>query len=60
MSGRRPTECYIIAEKAVCRSVFLTIWHYVLSAKLTKTHSSYCFFWWFCPLGCILIFPFFQ
>jgi len=28
-----------IAEKAVCKSVFLTIWHGILSAELTKTHS---------------------
>jgi len=27
------------AEKAVCRSVFLTIWHCILSAEITKTHS---------------------
>jgi len=25
-----------IAEKAVCKSVFLTIWHCILSAELTK------------------------
>jgi len=30
------------AEKAVCRSVFLMIWHSILSAELTK--SSDCFF----------------
>jgi len=29
-----------IAEKAVYRSVFLTIWHYILSAE-----------WRLCPLG---------
>jgi len=28
-----------IAEKAVCRSVFLATWHCILSAELTKTHS---------------------
>jgi len=28
------------AEKAVCGSVFLTIWH-------CKTHSFRLFFWWF-------------
>jgi len=28
-----------ITEKAVCGSVFLTIWRSNLSAKLTKTHS---------------------
>jgi len=40
-----------IAEKAVCRGVFLTIWHSIwhciLSAEFTKTHSfrlSDCFF----------------
>jgi len=27
-----------IAEKAVCRSVFLTTWHCILSVELTKTH----------------------
>jgi len=35
-----------IAEKAVCRSGFLGIWHCILSAELTKTH-----FFQFCPLG---------
>jgi len=25
-----------IAEKVVCRNVFLTIWHNILSAQLTK------------------------
>jgi len=33
-----------IAEKAVFRSVFLTIWHCVLSAELTKTHYYRLFF----------------
>jgi len=28
-----------IAEKAACRSVFLTTLHCILSAELTKTHS---------------------
>jgi len=28
-----------IAEKAVYWSVFLTIWHCILSAELTKIHS---------------------
>jgi len=29
-----------IAEKAVCSSIFLTIWHGILSAELKKkTHS---------------------
>jgi len=32
-----------IAEKAVCRSEFLT-WHCIFSAKLTKTHSIRLFF----------------
>jgi len=40
-----------INEKAVRRSVLLTIWHGILSAKLTKTHSFRLFFWRFCPLG---------
>jgi len=31
------------AEKAVCMSVFLTIWHYILSAELTKRTPSDCF-----------------
>jgi len=26
-------------KKAVCRSVFLTTWHCILSAQFTKTHS---------------------
>jgi len=37
-----------VAEKAVCRSVFLTT---RLSAELTKTYSFRLFFWQFCPLG---------
>jgi len=28
-----------IGEKAVCRNVFLTTWHFIFSAELTKTHS---------------------
>jgi len=40
-----------IAEKAVCRSVFLTIWHCNLSAELTKTLSFRRLFWRFYPLG---------
>jgi len=28
-----------IAEKAVCKSVFLTIWHCILSAEITKMRS---------------------
>jgi len=43
-----------IAEKAVYRSVFLTIWHCILSAELTKTHSFRLFFCRFCPLGGVL------
>jgi len=35
-----------IPEKAVCRSVFLTMWHCIFSA-----HSFRLFFWRFCPLG---------
>jgi len=29
-----------IPEKAVCGSVFLTIWHHILSAELTKIAPS--------------------
>ena len=29
-----------IAEKAMWRSVFLTIWHRILNADSTKTHFS--------------------
>jgi len=43
-----------IAEKAVCKSVFLTIWHCIFSAELTKTHSFRLFFQRFCPLGTLL------
>jgi len=28
-----------------------TIWHCILSAELTKTHSFWLFFWRFFPLG---------
>jgi len=43
-----------IAEKAVCGSVLLTIWHCILSAKLTKnallqyliTTLFSCYFGW--------------
>jgi len=28
-----------ITEKAVCRNGFLTTWHCILSAELTKMHS---------------------
>ena len=43
-----------IAEKAVWRSVFLTIWHCILNADSTKTHSSSVTFWRFCRLGYLL------
>jgi len=33
-----------ITENAVCRRVFLTTWHCILSAKLTKPHSFGLFF----------------
>jgi len=33
-----------IDEKAVFKSVFLTTWHYILGAELTKTHSFRLFF----------------
>jgi len=33
-----------IAEKAVYRSVFLTIWHRIFCAELTTTHSFRLFF----------------
>jgi len=33
-----------IVEKAVCKSVFLTILHCILSTELTKTHSFRLFF----------------
>jgi len=40
------------AEKTVCRTVFLTIRHSILSAELIKMHSFRLFsFWRFCPLG---------
>jgi len=34
-----------IAEKAVCGSVFLTIWHCNLSAELTKNALLQTVFW---------------
>ena len=37
---RKPYLAGKIAEKAVRRSVFLTIWHCILYADSTKTHSS--------------------
>jgi len=33
-----------IAEKAVCRSVFLAMWHCILSAELTKLYPFRLFF----------------
>jgi len=35
--------------KAVCRSVFLTIWQCIFSSELTKTYSFRLFFWRFYP-----------
>jgi len=44
-----------IADKAVRRSVFLTIWHCVLSAELTKNALlQTVLFWRFCPLGFVV------
>ena len=40
-----------IAEKAVWRSAFLTIWHCILNADSTKTHSFTLLFLQFCRLG---------
>ena len=42
---------YTVAEKAVWRSVFLTIWHCILNADLTKTHTSSVTFFAICRLG---------
>jgi len=39
-----------IAEKPICRNVFLTIWHCILSAELT-THSFRLFFLAILPTG---------
>jgi len=47
----RKNPVYKIAEKALCRSAFLTTWHCILSAQLTKRHSFRLFFGDFCPLG---------
>jgi len=52
ISFRKKFSCFSfpvgkISEKALCKSVFLTIWHCFLSAEL---NSSDCFFWRFCPL----------
>jgi len=44
-----------ISEKLACRSVLLTIWHCILSIKLTKTYSFRVFLWRFCPLGGVYI-----
>ena len=38
--GSIPNPGGKIAEKAVWRCVFLTIWHRILNADSTKTHSS--------------------
>jgi len=38
-------------KKAVCRSVFLTLWHYILSAELTKSHSLQTVFLAIFPTG---------
>jgi len=40
-----------IAEKAVCGSVFLPIWHCILSDELTQNALLQTPFWRFCPLG---------
>jgi len=44
------TQWAKIAEKAVCRRIFLTAWHCILIAELTKLHSFRQFFGGFCPL----------
>jgi len=41
-----------VADKAVCRSVFLTIWHCILNVELTKNALLQTDLWRFCPLGC--------
>jgi len=33
-----------ITKKTVRKSVFLTTWHYIVSAELTKTHSFRLFY----------------
>jgi len=51
LSFRRTTH-FPVGEKAVCRSVFLTIWHYcIFSTELTKTHSFRLFFSAILPTG---------
>jgi len=40
-----------IAEKAVCKSVFLTIWHCNVSAELTKNALIHTVFLVFLPTG---------
>jgi len=40
-----------IVEKAVCRSVILTIWHCILSADLSKAHSFRLLFLAILPTG---------
>jgi len=37
-----PARVFKIAEKAACRSVFLTIWLCILGAELTKNTPSDC------------------
>jgi len=36
-----------IAEKAVCRSAFLTTWHCIFSAEVTKSAPLQTVFWHF-------------
>jgi len=44
-TGRiRNTAMGKIAEKAVCGSVFLTTWHCILIAELTKNALLHCYF----------------
>jgi len=49
-----PAQWAKLPKKAVCRSVYLTTWHCILSTELTKRTPSDCFFgdfaWRFCPL----------
>jgi len=43
--GNTPLRCKKPhAEKVVRRSVFLTVWHCILSSELIKTHSFRLFF----------------
>jgi len=43
------------AKFPVCRSVFLTIWVCILSAKLTKNALHQTVLWCFCPLRYTII-----